>query len=126
MLWQLKKLSTNEALTKPGVLPENWGPIFGLKGIQDRLGNLSWLGEAYADMAWVQVEGNVEDLAAPVDLKVIVDERLNNLLQEVEAKLAENLTVEQKIKVLDYQALLLKVTTQKNYPQEIVWPISPL
>jgi len=37
-LWQLKNLSTNEALNEPQRLPENWGPIFGMAGIQDRLG----------------------------------------------------------------------------------------
>ena len=57
-MWQLKKLSTGESLNEPQKLPENWGPIFGLAGIQDRIGDLSWLGEAYADQGWVTVEGS--------------------------------------------------------------------
>ena len=55
-LWQLKNLLTGEALSPAQGLPENWGPIFGLAGIQDRLGDLSWLGEAYANQGWVQVD----------------------------------------------------------------------
>ena len=55
MLWQLKKLSTGEALNEAQSLPENWGPIFGMAGIKDRLGDLSWLGDAYTDQGWVEV-----------------------------------------------------------------------
>ena len=54
-LWQLKKLSTGEALNEPQLLPENWGPIFGLHGFMDRIGDLSWLGEAYEGQGWVEV-----------------------------------------------------------------------
>ena len=54
-LWQLKKLSTGEALNEPQSLPENWGPIFGLHGFLDKLGDLSWLGDAYADQGWFEV-----------------------------------------------------------------------
>lgn len=43
-LWQLKKLSTNEPLNEPQLLPTNWGPIFGLEGFQEKLNDLSWVG----------------------------------------------------------------------------------
>ena len=56
MLWQLKRLSTGEALSEKQHLPDNWGPIFGLRGIVDRIGDLSWLGQAYADQGWLEVE----------------------------------------------------------------------
>ena len=69
MLWQLQKLSTNEPLSKKyPALPENWGPIFGLEGVKDRLHDLSWLGDAYADMGWVKIEGNVSELAEPINI----------------------------------------------------------
>ena len=54
-MWQLRKLSTNEALSEPGPLPNNWGPIFGLHGFQEKLGDLSWLSPAYADQGWVEL-----------------------------------------------------------------------
>ena len=54
-LWQLKKLSSGESLNEPQLLPENWGPIFGMAGFADRIGDLSWLGEAYNDIGWVIV-----------------------------------------------------------------------
>ena len=43
MPWQLRKLSTNEVLEDASVLPTNWGPIFGLAGVKDQLGDLSWV-----------------------------------------------------------------------------------
>ena len=54
-MWQLKKLSTNEPLSEAGPLPNNWGPIFGLQGFQEKLGDLSWIGPSYADKGWVEL-----------------------------------------------------------------------
>jgi hypothetical protein len=54
-MWQLRKLSTNEALSEAGPLPNNWGPIFGLHGFLDKIGDLSWIGPAYADKGWVEL-----------------------------------------------------------------------
>jgi len=54
-MWQLRKLSTNEPLSEPGPLPNNWGPIFGLHGFQEKLGDLSWISPSYADQGWVEL-----------------------------------------------------------------------
>ena len=54
-MWQLRKLSTNEPLSEAGPLPNNWGPIFGLQGFQEKLGDLSWIGPSYADKGWVEL-----------------------------------------------------------------------
>ena len=54
-MWQLRKLSTNEALSEAGPLPNNWGPILGLHGFLDKIGDLSWVGPAYADKGWVEL-----------------------------------------------------------------------
>ena len=54
-MWQLRKLSTNEPLSEAGPLPNNWGPIFGLHGFLDKIGDLSWVGPSYADKGWVEL-----------------------------------------------------------------------
>lgn len=54
-MWQLRKLSTNEALNEAGPLPNNWGPIFGLHGFLDKIGDLSWIGQDYIDKGWVEL-----------------------------------------------------------------------
>jgi hypothetical protein len=40
-MWQLKRLSTGEALNEPQDLPDNWKNISSLKGSIDRLNDLS-------------------------------------------------------------------------------------
>ena len=54
-MWQLRKLSTNEALSEAGPLPNNWGPIFGLHGFQEKIGDLSWIGPDYVDQGWIEL-----------------------------------------------------------------------
>jgi hypothetical protein len=39
-MWQLKRLSTGEALNEPQDLPDNWKNISSLKGSIDRLNDL--------------------------------------------------------------------------------------
>ena len=62
-LWQLTRISTGEALGEKQKLPENWGPIFGLHGFLDKLGDLSWLGEGYVDKGWSIVGEAPDDIA---------------------------------------------------------------
>jgi hypothetical protein len=57
-MWQLRKLSTNEALSEAGPLPNNWGPIFGLHGFLDKISDLSWIGPTYADQGWIELSEN--------------------------------------------------------------------
>ena len=49
-MWQLKRLSTGEALNEPQDLPDNWKNISSLKGSIDRLNDLTWAG--HPDMGW--------------------------------------------------------------------------
>ena len=98
-MWQLRKLSTNEALSEAGPLPKNWGPISGLSGIQDRIGDLSWIGPNYSDKGWVKLsedekkqirtQKNMERFSTE---KGLIDEVLND----------SSLTVENKIIWLKY------------------------
>jgi hypothetical protein len=59
-MWQLRRLSTKEALSEAGPLPNNWGPIFGLHGFLEKIGDLSWIGPAYADQGWVKLTESEE------------------------------------------------------------------
>ena len=73
MLWQLRKLSTNEALSKPGPLPNNWGPIFGLHGFQEKLDDLSWLGSAYADQGWFELTNAEQKVLKQTETMALVE-----------------------------------------------------
>jgi len=122
-MWQRKKLSTNEALSKAGPLPENWGPIFGLEGIKDRIGNLSWIGPHYADMGWVEL--STEELEAI---------RLNEVLARVEeekeiantALNSSELTIEGKASWLKFLLDLDLIYLQADKTVYPWFPIRPV
>ena len=124
MLWQLKKLSTGEALNEPQRLPENWGPIFGMGGVKDRLGDLSWLGDAYADQGWVEVG---EEAAIPMTADE-ANATIAQLLKDTAWAVAEdNLTIT-KGKRADWMAFrqaLRDIPLQSGFPTNIVWPTEP-
>lgn len=124
MLWQLKKLSTGEALNEPQRLPENWGPIFGMGGIKDRLGDLSWLGDAYADQGWVEVGEE-----APVPMTAAdVNETIAYLLKDTAWAVAEDdltITKGQRADWIAYRQALRNIPLQVGFPTEITWPTKP-
>lgn len=126
MLWQLKKLSTNEALNEPQKLPENWGPIFGLAGIQDQLGDLSWLGEAYADQGWVVVGKAPADPVQATAAELAWD-RAKKLLWESDWSMLSDvpMTVGNKALWIEYRRALRDIRLQAGFPTEIQWPVAP-
>ena len=126
MLWQLKKLSTNEALNEAGPLPNNWGPIFGMAGVQDKLGDLSWLGEAYADQGWVQIEGELP-VEETVDKATEVWELAQRKLRDCDWTMLPDagLTVQQKEQWVAYRLALRNIRSSAGFPDNAVWPAVP-
>ena len=118
-MWQRRKLSTNEALSEAGPLPSNWGPIFGLEGIKDRIGDLSWVGLYYDDMGWVELS---EAEQKAIRLKQVLTRVSEE--QEVATAALSNaaLTVDGKaawlnfLLALDLVPLQLPVTETPNFP----------
>ena len=114
-MWKLKKISTNETLSGPAPLPENWGPIFGLSGITDRLQDLSWLGDKYSDTGWFEL--TEEEIALFT---------AQQLLGECEGILEnDTLTVEQRSKWISYIHALENAKTLAGFPSKVVWPVKP-
>jgi hypothetical protein len=124
-LWQLKKLSTNEALSEPQKLPENWGPIFGMAGIQDRIGNLSWLGDSYADQGWVVV-GETSSSAATSDEAALVWERAKALLRDSDWTMLSDVPMTASVKDswIEYRRALRDIRLQPEFPI-VTWPVKP-
>ena len=125
-MWQLRKLSTNEALSEAGPLPNNWGPIFGMEGVKDKLGDLSWLGEAYADQGWVQLEAGETKVkqSSPGELAW---ERAKVLLRESDWAVLSDVPMlnETRQEWVDYRKELRNIRSQSGFPESIVWPIIP-
>jgi len=123
-LWQLKKLSTGEALNAPQKLPENWGPIFGLGGIKDRLGDLSWLGDAYADQGWFEVGEESAPIMTADEANKTVQQFLISTAWAVAVDNTD-MTKEQRANWLTYREKLRAVPMQEGFPENIVWPAEP-
>ena len=125
MLWQLKKLSTDEALNEPQKIPENWGPIYGMTGIQDRLGDLSWLGADFADQGWVVVG---EEPAAPAQSTEaeLAWDRAKKLLWESDWSMLPDvpMTAGNKTLWIEYRRALREIRLHPDFPN-MVWPAAP-
>jgi hypothetical protein len=121
-MWQLRKLSTNEALSEAGPLPNNWGPIFGLHGFLDKIGDLSWVGPAYAGKGWVKLTKTEQEKLRKTEVMVRV---------ETEKTLATgilsnpSITVESKIAWTDYMLALDAVCLCPDFDCDPKFPIRP-
>ena len=126
MLWQLKKISTGETLNQPQRLPENWGPIFGLSGIQDQLGDLSWLGENFADQGWFVVGDAPPDVAQST-VAELAWERAKRLLRESDWSMLSDVPMNKTQKALwvAYRKELREIRLQPELPSNIIWPVIP-
>jgi len=124
-LWQLKKISTNEALNKPQPLPENWNGIFGMSGFKDKLGDLAWCG--LEDQGWFEVE--VSDTAiSTAKTKEVVDSQVEHFLKESLQYVAvdnTNISKGERADWMEYRRLLSEIKDQPHYPNEINWPKRP-
>lgn len=124
MMWQLKRLSTGEALSEPGPLPNNWGPIFGMSGIKERLGDLSWLGDSYADQGWVEVEGDIKQTSSEADLAW---EKAKQMLRDSDWSVLPDVPMynENRQQWIEYRKQLRDIRLQSGFPKNIVWPSKP-
>lgn len=122
-LWQLKKISTNENLNEPQLLPENWGPIFGLSGFKDKLNNLSWVG--MPDKGWFEVgEVDLTQKQKEDDIKSQIEKFLQDSNQFVAADNLD-MTKAKREEWMEYRRVLKEITNQPNFPNEIYWPKIP-
>ena len=120
--WQLKRLSTGEALSEPQDLPDNWKNIFGLKASINRLGDLTWAG--HPDMGWFEV-----DTPEPVvDQKKFVDDQIAHFLTTSLPMVAmdnTSMTKAERQAWMDYRQQLQEIPLNPDYPNEVRWPTRP-
>jgi len=124
MLWQLKKLSSGEALNEPQKLPENWGSIFGMGGIKDRLGDLSWLGDAYADQGWFEVGEETPTPLTADEVNATIEQMLKNTAWAV-ASDDPTITKGQRADWMAFRQALREIPLQAGFPTNVTWPAEP-
>tara|TARA_R110000751_G_scaffold46211_2_gene104205 strand:+ start:3677 stop:3970 length:294 start_codon:yes stop_codon:yes gene_type:complete len=96
-----------------------------MENIQDQLGDLAWLGEAYADQGWVQVEN--EETTVSVSPAILAWEKAKDQLRQSDwAVLPDvSMTVAERQSWKDYRAELRDIRMQKGFPNSITWPTKP-
>lgn len=125
-LWQLKKLSDGSALNEPQPLPENWGPIFGLHGFIDQIGDLSWLGDDYNNMGWVEVGDAPPGPATSSAAELAWNQAKIDLRNSDWAVLPDvPMTSGKRQEWIEYRRGLREIRLQVGFPDSIVWPIRP-
>jgi hypothetical protein len=123
MLWQLKRLSTNEPLNEPQELPDNWKNIFGLHASKDRLGDLSWAG--HEDMGWFEIGPAPEKTVNKADqVKAQVEIMLRQTADKVSIENA-SITKGERIVWMEYRQALKDLHLRPGFPDEIFWPARP-
>jgi len=97
-----------------------------MHNIQDKLGDLSWLGESYADQGWVQVEISSTETkqSSPAE---IAWEKAKVLLRESDWSVLSDVPMlnETRQEWIKYRADLRNIRSQSGFPENVTWPIIP-
>lgn len=125
-LWQLKRLSSGEELSEPQLLPENWGPVFGLQNFEDKLSDLSWIGPEHADTGWFYVgdEPPPPEPASPEDL---IRQEAWDRLRESDWRMLpdEPITSGKRAVWVEYRRELRRIHQMKSFPRDFSMPVPP-
>ena len=127
MPWQLKQLSTGTVLEEAERLPENWGPIFGLHGVKDQLGDLSWVG--LEDKGWFEISPDVDvpnTSSEPTAEELIIAARNQRLAETDWAVLPDvPMNTARKEAFVAYRKAVREVELQVGFPDNVAWPEKP-
>lgn len=123
-LWQLKKLSDGTPLSEPQVLPENWGPVFGLANWEHRLHDLSWIGPDHVDTGWFVVgELPLAPEATPADL---LWQEAKDRLRDCDWTMLSDvpMTREKRAEWEEYRRFLREIRMHPDFP-DVTIPSEP-
>ncbi len=97
-----------------------------MQNIQERIGDLSWLGEAYADQGWVQVEGSSTEVAQSSPAE-IAWEKAKKLLRESDWSVLSDVSMynETRQEWIEYRRELRNIRSQTGFPESASWPTKP-
>ena len=95
-----------------------------MRGIVDRLGNLSWLGDAYADQGWFEVG---EETSVPMTTEEANATIAKFLRDSAWAVASDDLTITkgQRADWMAFRQALRDIPLQTGFPSNIVWPNQP-
>jgi len=92
----------------------------------DKLSDLSWLGEAYADQGWFEVDNalTAQITSSTADL---VWDRAKQMLRESDWSMLPDvpMTSGNKAAWIEYRRGLREIRLQAGFPDDITWPMRP-
>ena len=130
-LWQLRKVITQENISDPQPLPENWGPIFGLEGFKHKIGNLEWTGDpSIADLGWFEtniLNTSTTNNTTVESLDVTARQTAIALLRESDWTMLPDVPMSssKKLEWQEYRKKLREINLQPGFPDTIGWPNKP-
>ena len=97
-----------------------------MSGFADRLGDLSWLGDAYNDMGWVVV-GDAPPEPANSTAAELAWGRAKQMLRESDWSVLPDVPMTSGTKALwiEYRRALRDIRLQAGFPNVIQWPVRP-
>jgi hypothetical protein len=128
-LWQLRRVQTNENLSEPQPLPEVWNGIFGLYGIRDKIGDLSWtLDPELQGVGWFETD--IPGIVASViekDKAESICSTAKILLKDSDWSMLPDVPMSKgdKIKWEEYRRALREIKLQTGFPDNVIWPEKP-
>jgi hypothetical protein len=125
-LWQLKCLSSGEELNEPQLLPENWGSVFGLANLEDKLGDLAWIGPDHVDTGWFHV-GDEPPPPEPASREDLIRQEVWDRLRESDWRILpdEPITSGKRAEWVEYRRELRRIHKTKDFPLNFEMPKAP-
>lgn len=125
-LWQLKRLSSGENLSEPQLLPENWGPVFGLHNFEYKLGDLSWIGPDHVDTGWFHV-GDEPPSPEPASRENLIRQEAWRQLRECDYRILpdEPISAGKRAEWIEHRRELRRIHQMKSFPEDFELPKAP-
>lgn len=97
-----------------------------MSGITDQIGNLSWLGDAYAELGWVVV-GEAPPDPAQASVADLAWDRAKKLLADSDWSMLPDVPMPsgKKAEWIEYRKALREIRLQAGFPSNITWPQKP-
>lgn len=122
----MKRLSSGEELSEAQLLPENWGPVFGLQNFEDKLSDLSWIGPEHADTGWFYV-GEEPPLPEPASREDLIRQEAWDRLRGSDYLMLpdEPITAGKRAEWVAYRNELRLVHRTNIFPEDFEMPKAP-
>jgi len=95
-----------------------------MAGIQDRLADLSWLGDNFVDQGWFEVGEETTIPPTREEANATIEAHLKDTAWAV-AEDNVSMTRSQRVNWIEYRRALRDVPLQMGFPTNIVWPTQP-